>query len=97
VLEAGFGNGLESNSGRKPSGLVIDLRAEKNLVTADMTLILFGRVLNLLDSKYMNGMVFNSTGSTYYSRFPEADAVALADPTRFYLPRRIEIGIAVGM
>jgi hypothetical protein len=37
--------------------------------------------------------VFASTGTAEYSRFPFADRVRLADPTRFYPPRRIELGI----
>jgi outer membrane receptor for ferrienterochelin and colicin len=97
VLEAGFGNGLEPNSGRKPSGMTIDLRGEKRLKLAQEELSLVCRVYNLLDTKFMNGMVFNSTGSPYYSRFPEADAVTLSDPTRFFQPRRIELGVTFGM
>ena len=46
----------------------------------------FVRVFNLFDTRYFNGAVFASTGSPYYSRFPAADGVALADPTRFYRP-----------
>ncbi|HET9233291.1 MAG TPA: TonB-dependent receptor, partial [Candidatus Eisenbacteria bacterium] len=97
VLEAGFGNGLEPNSGRKPSGMVIDLRGEKTLKVGSKDVGVYGRVYNLLDSKFFNGMVFNSTGSPYYSRFPEADVVTLNDPTRFYAPRRIELGVTYGL
>ncbi|TPW13235.1 MAG: TonB-dependent receptor [bacterium] len=93
VIESGFGNGLETNSGRKPTGTSIDVRAEKATTFQGMSLGLFGRIFNLLDSRYNNGAVFGSTGSPYYSRFPEADEVALNDPTRFYSPRRIEFGI----
>jgi outer membrane receptor protein involved in Fe transport len=94
ILEAGFGRGLDTNSGRKPVGTVVDLRAEKGLGRqwgADVNL--FGRVFNIFDARFFNGPVFNSTGSAFYSRFPEADRVALADPGRFYPPRRVEIGI----
>jgi hypothetical protein len=54
------------------------------------------RAFNVFDTRYFNGAVFNSTGSPYYSRFPTADAVALEDPTRFYPPRRLEVGIRFG-
>jgi outer membrane receptor protein involved in Fe transport len=91
VLESAFGFGLEANSGRKPAGLVIDLRAEKRLRRLP-GLGFFARVFNLLDTRYFNGAVFSSTGSPYYSRNP-GDVVALNDPTRFYAPRRIEIGL----
>jgi outer membrane receptor for ferrienterochelin and colicin len=97
VLEAGFGNGLEPNSGRKPSGMVIDMRGEKTVKVKTTNMSVYARVYNLLDSKFFNGLVFNSTGSPYYSRFPESDVVTLNDPTRFYAPRRIELGVTFGM
>ena len=56
---------------------------------------LFLRVFNLFDTMFYNGFVFDSTGSPYYSRFPETDKVILADPTRFYSPRRIELGFQI--
>jgi len=98
VLESGFGYGLETNSGRKPSSLLIDLRAEKRLIRSPrLALSLFGRGFNLLDARFFNGFVFPSTGSPYYSRFPVADEISLGDPTRFYAPRRIEVGLRLGM
>jgi hypothetical protein len=96
LLESGFGAGLATNSGRKPAGTVLDLRGEKYLgLRAGAHVGLFMRVFNVLDQRSFNGPVFASTGSPYYSRFPEADEVALADPTRFYSPRRIEIGLSL--
>jgi outer membrane receptor protein involved in Fe transport len=95
ILDAGFGGGLEANSGRKPAGAVIDLRGEKYLKAGRVNVSLFGRVFNLLDARFFNGGVFASTGSPYYSRFPVTDEVSLKDPTRFYAPRRIEIGVTV--
>jgi hypothetical protein len=97
ILEAGFGQGLDTNSGRKPSAMILDVRAERRLGRAlGANASLFLRGFNVLDSRYFNGFVFNSTGSPYYSRFPEADRVTLADPTRFQAPRRIEIGLRLG-
>lgn len=96
VLDVGFGNGLERNSGRKPAAAMVDLRAERIFRVGRQRLSLFGRVFNLLDSRYFNGGVFPTTGSPFYSRFPEADRVALEDPTRFWAPRRIEVGLTVG-
>jgi outer membrane receptor protein involved in Fe transport len=95
IIESGFGSGLGTNSGRKPTGTVVDLRAERTFATRGVNLGLFGRITNLLDTRYFNGAVFNSTGSPYYSRFPEADKNSLGDPSRFYQPRRIEIGLKV--
>jgi hypothetical protein len=92
VLEAGFGQGLNTNSGRKPSGILVDLRAAKNL-GPEGRFNLFLRVFNLFDTRFYNGFVFNSTGSPDYSRFPEPDRVALENPTRFFPPRRLEIGL----
>jgi hypothetical protein len=96
VIEAGFGAGLETNSGRKPSGLVLDLRADKNITAFGRDFRLFARIFNMFDTSFFNGPVYPSTGSPYYSRFPEADRVALTDPTRFYPPRRIEFGLSLG-
>jgi outer membrane receptor protein involved in Fe transport len=95
-LDAGFGNGLETNSGRKPTCMLTDLRAEHSMEWKGMNFGLFGRVFNLFDSRFFNGMVFSSTGSPDYSRFPETDKYALADPLRYYAPRRIEIGLKLG-
>jgi outer membrane receptor for ferrienterochelin and colicin len=95
-LDAGFGNGLGTNSGRKAAGMLIDLRAEHSLEWSRMNLSLFGRVFNLFDTRFFNGMVFNSTGSPDYSRFTETDKYTLANPLRYYTPRRIEIGLRLG-
>lgn len=94
VLESGFGHGLETNSGRKPSGILVDLRASKTLGSKGR-FNLFTRVFNLFDTRFFNGFVFDSTGSPDYSRFPEPDRVALANPTRFFPPRRIEFGLQI--
>jgi outer membrane receptor protein involved in Fe transport len=97
TLESGFGFGLNANSDRKPVGVLLDLRAERELGTwIGSEVSVFGRALNALDETFFNGFVFPSTGSPYYSRFPEADKVSLADPTRFYAPRRIEVGLRFG-
>ncbi len=96
VLESGYGLGLEANSGRKPAGILIDLRGEVPVRTTGRVVSLFCRVFNLLDSEFFNGAVFSSTGSPHYSRFPAADEATLADPTRLYPPRRIEVGIRFG-
>jgi hypothetical protein len=97
VLEAGFGEDLGTNSGRRPSAFLLDLRAERSLGTALGTnAAMFLRAFNVFDTRYFNGFVFESTGSPYYSRFPEADRVALGNPTRFHQPRRIEIGVRLG-
>ncbi len=55
ILEAGFGGGLDANSGRKPAGVVIDLRGEKYLKAGRVNVSLFGRVFNLLDTRFFNG------------------------------------------
>ena len=91
----GFGNGLEANSGRKPSGLLVDLRGEKNLRVLGFPGSGFVRIFNLTDTRFNNGFVFNTSGSPYYSRFPGKDYATLADPTRYYAPRRIELGFSL--
>jgi outer membrane receptor protein involved in Fe transport len=93
ILDSGFGNGLEKNIDRKPYGTLVDLRVERDVRLAEHGFQIFGRVFNLFDTRYFGGDVFASTGTAEYSRFPFADRVRLADPTRFYPPRRIELGI----
>jgi len=96
VLDAGFGNGLDRNSGRKPVSALVDVRAEREFHRGSTRVALFSRIFNLFDTRFFNGAVFTTTGSPYYSRFPQTDRVALQDPTRFYGPRRIEFGVTLG-
>jgi outer membrane receptor protein involved in Fe transport len=95
-IASGFGGALESNSGRKPSATLVDLRIEKTLPrhkSADLRA--FVRVFNLFDARYFNGFVFANSGSPFYSRFEITDEGTLRDPTRFYAPRRIELGLSL--
>ena len=55
---------------------------------------LFGRLFNVFDQRAFNGFVFNDTGSPDYTRDPSSKESVLADPTRFYPPRRIEVGLS---
>lgn len=96
AIYSGFGGALGVNSGRKPTSMLVDLRGERYMKMQGLQMSLFARVFNLFDTRYFNGAVFSSTGSPYYTRFAAQDAVALADPTRFYPPRRIEIGVRLG-
>ena len=91
----GFGYGLEANSGRKPLCAVVDVRGERNFAWQGRRLGVFGRIFNLFDSRFFNGMVFDSTGSPFYTRFPGPQEVTLNDPTRFFAPRRIEVGFSL--
>ncbi len=91
--EDAFGFGATTNSGRKPAGLLVDVRAEKKL-GKDGAGGLFVRVFNLFDTQFFNGGVFPTTGSPYYSgTASESERQALANPTRFYPPRRLEVGL----
>jgi len=95
AIAAGFGGALGTNSGRKPTGVLVDLRGEKDVRLGGMGANVFARVFNAFDSRYFNGFVFDNSGSADYSRYPGADRVQLANPTRFYGPRRIEVGITL--
>jgi outer membrane receptor protein involved in Fe transport len=87
---------VEKNSGRKPNGILVDLRAEKNIKIAGVDMSLFARVFNLFNARYFNGSIFTNTGSPDYGLFPlSTDKNRLADPTRYYAPRRFEIGITM--
>jgi hypothetical protein len=91
--EEAFGFGATTNSGRKPAGMMVDVRAEKKL-GRDGQGGVFLRVFNLFDARFFNGAVFPTTGSPYYSSTAsESERQALADPTRYYPPRRLEAGV----
>ena len=90
-----FGYGLEANSGRKPGTVIVDVRGERDVTFRGLPLTVFTRVFNLFDQRFNNGLVFNTSGSPYYSRFPAKDLVTLQDATRFYAPRRVEIGFSM--
>ena len=87
---------LFANSARKPMGSTVDVRAEHPVRFWGVSSSAFMRVFNLFDTRFFNGFVFPSSGSPDYSRFndPSQQAI-LADPTRYFEPRRIEVGIAL--
>lgn len=93
-IVGGFGFGQEANSGRKPVGAVLDLRAEKTLRVGGAPLKTFLRVFNAFDARYFNGPVFATTGSPYYSLNP-GDDTSLGNPSLFFAPRRIEFGLSL--
>ncbi|MFZ0389360.1 MAG: TonB-dependent receptor, partial [Calditrichia bacterium] len=92
---SGFLADLETNSGRKPDYFLVDLRAEKFFHIFNLRTSLYLRVQNLLNTHFVNGFVFNTTGSPDYTQFPETQRSSLIDPSRFYNPRRIEIGLSL--
>ena len=92
---SGFGAGLESNSGRKASSAVVDLRGEKYFSFAGISMSAFMRLYNLFNTSFSNGFVFANTGSPDYSLNSITDYVQLHDPSRYYAPRRLEIGISL--
>jgi outer membrane receptor protein involved in Fe transport len=94
-LGSGFGSQIETNSGRKPNVFLIDMRLEKFFNVGGWRMSAFARVFNLLDATFNNGFVYSNTGSPEYSLTPTADRNSLVDPTRFYPPRRIEIGVSL--
>ena len=91
----GLDTQLERNAGRKPFAAVIDLRGERSFRIKGVDARAFGRVFNALDARFFNGFVFANSGSPDYSRSPSKDRLKLADPTRFFAPRRIELGVSL--
>jgi outer membrane receptor protein involved in Fe transport len=85
---------VEHNSGRKPGSFVMDLRSEKTLGRVSSALTVFATVNNLFDTRYWNGSVFANSGSPYYSATDtQGDRESLANPARYYGPRRVIFGI----
>lgn len=95
VIGTGFGADQDPNSGRKESYFLIDLRGEKYFNLDIVNLSVFLRVFNLLNEHFVNGFVFNDTGSPDYALYPETVRAQLYDPSRFFEPRRIEFGISL--
>ena len=95
VIGSGFNADQEPNSGRKENYFLLDLRGEKYFNLDAISLSVFIRAYNLLNSYFVNGFVFNDTGSPDYALYPETVRAALYDPSRFYQPRRIEFGISL--
>ncbi len=87
-----FGANLETNSARKKSYILVDTRIERSFKIFGTKLNAFIRVFNLLGTRFVNGFVFTDTGSPDYSLTPAKDASTLIDPSRYYQPRRIEVG-----
>jgi outer membrane receptor protein involved in Fe transport len=88
---------LTQNSARKPVCNTVDLRAERPGRVWGVMGSAFVRVFNLFDSRFFNGFVFPSSGSPDYTRFPgdPGQAEQLEDPTRYFTPRRIEVGVTL--
>ena len=86
---------LDRNSGRKPASFLMDLRAEWTPVrAAGAALSVFGVAYNIFDQRFFNGDVFADTGSPYYPRvLTFNEQKQLSNPTRYYTPRRIQLGI----
>lgn len=97
AIGSGFGSQIETNSGRKPMGMTIDLRAEKGFSLGGLQMNAFLRVFNLLNATYFNGDVFAITGSPDYTVNYVGDRLQLANPLRYFPPRRIEIGISLSL
>jgi outer membrane receptor protein involved in Fe transport len=91
----GLSNQIEPNSGRKQDVFLVDLRLEKYFTISNWQLSVFARVFNLFNTTFFNGFVFSNTGSPDYSLTPITDQNTLANPTRYYAPRRIEIGVSM--
>ncbi len=94
-IGTGFGANLETNSGRKDSYFLLDLRAEKYFDLDFINLSVFVRMFNVLNTTFVNGFVFSSTGSPDYTLNPASNRAALYDPSRYYQPRKIEFGISL--
>lgn len=92
-LSSGFGAELEGNSGRKPTHVIVDLRAEKFFSLGPANLTFFARVFNVFDEHFSNGFVYADTGSPYYTLIPSQQRNP--NPGRLNAPRRIEIGISL--
>jgi len=90
-----LGANLETNSSRKDPYLIVDVRSEKSVNLFGVNGAVFLRVFNLFNTHQVNGFVFGDTGSPDYTLNSAGNASILLDPSRFYAPRRVEIGLSV--
>jgi outer membrane receptor protein involved in Fe transport len=90
-----FGSQTETNSGTRPMGMTVDLRAEKSFSFAGLRMNAFLRVFNLFNTTYFGGDVFATTGSPDYTANYVGDRLTLLNPLRYFAPRRIELGISL--
>ncbi len=95
AISSVFGSDLQPNSGRKDAFFLADLRAEKFFDLGGLRWTAFTRVFNLFDEHFVNGFVFADTGSPYYTTTDPTGNALLIDPSRFYAPRRIEVGVSL--
>ncbi|RMF69774.1 MAG: TonB-dependent receptor, partial [Calditrichaeota bacterium] len=92
--------GLEKNSRRKPTRFTIDLTGFKSFRFNNYHIKFFAKIFNLLDSKNPLN-VFGDTGEADFT-FTQRQAIS-ADPTFFLRPdfysepRRIQLGVNVGL
>src|SRR5262249_33861273 len=93
-LDNAFGFGLEDNSGRKPGFAYLDLFAQKNVRWGRSPVGLYAKVFNVFDQRFVNGPVFATTGSPFYSRF-STDLPTVEDPSRYFAPRKVQVGLSV--
>ena len=93
TLSTGFGADLETNSGRKPNFLLVDLRAEKFFKLGGFNWATFVRVFNVFDQHFTNGFVYADTGSPYYTLLSAQQRNP--NPGRLNAPRRVEIGVSL--
>ena len=87
----GFGQGFQTNEGRKPFSWLMDFRGETYVRMFGMPTTAFLRIFNVFDTRFFNGFVFPTSGNVDSSSNP-ADVGVEEDPTRFYPPRRLEFG-----
>jgi outer membrane receptor protein involved in Fe transport len=90
-----LGANLETNSSRKSNYMVVDLRAEKSFPLFGVGASVFLRMFNVFDARAVNGFIFSDTGSPDYTLNVAGNASVLQDPSRYYAPRRIELGISL--
>ena len=90
-----FGSQTETNSGTRPLGITVDVRAEKSFSVVGLQMNAFLRVFNLFNTTYFGGEVFATTGSPDYTANYVGDRLQLTNPLRYFAPRRIELGISL--
>ena len=90
-----FGSQTETNSGTRPMGITVDVRAEKSFAVVGLRMNAFLRVFNLFNTTYFGGEVFATTGSPDYTANYVGDRLQLTNPLRYFAPRRIELGISL--
>ncbi|MBN2356118.1 TonB-dependent receptor [candidate division KSB1 bacterium] len=87
----------DQNNARMPYTLFVDMEVEKRFMVGKFEFGLFCQVYNLLDRKNVRS-VYSATGTPDdFGPFEQYSKEYMADPTNYFAPRTVYLGVSVGI